>query len=243
MQFLKNKILIFLIFCIFPDFLSAQFINYENLSISLSGNYISSASIQIYSNSSDPIERNQIVDTKGGFGFGISLRKKFFSDDISICISSEYLRIIDDDLYQIVSNDSNIKRFSAEEDLEAFPVELSVLYKLPEFIPSTDILIGGGIGTYFGSRIRKFANLQTETISTSPELTIHIVFNLKYFLTSRLAVNFDLRFREGKYNVKSKFPTNSIIINDEVYFFPQEYDSKIYIDGMKIGLGLSYTIN
>lgn len=225
---------------IFPVITYSQIINYSDFSFSLSGNYISSASIQLYSNSSDPIERNLIVDTKGGYGFGISIGKKIFNDDISLSISSEYLRIFDNELTQTVSNDSSLKRFLVEEELVAFPVELSVLYKLPEFISSTNILIGGGIGTYFGNRIRRFANLQTETVSSSPALTLHIIFCVQYYLTSRFAIELNLNFREGKFNVKNRFPTNQIIINDEVFYFPQEYDSKVYIDGLKAGIGFAY---
>lgn len=240
MQFLNNKILILYLLFIINAVAYPQFINYSDFSFSLSGNYISSASIQLYSNSSDPIERNLIIDTKGGYGFGISIGKKIFNDDISLSISSEYLKIIDKELTQTVSNDSSLKRFSAEEELLVFPVELSILYKLPEFISSTNILIGGGIGTYFGNRIRRFANLETETISSSPEFTLHIIFSIEYYLTSRFAANFNLKFREGKYNVKNRFPTNQIIIGDEVFYFPQEYDSKVYIDGLKVGIGFTY---
>ncbi len=240
MLYLRNRILILVLLYIIPQAIFAQSFNFENFSISLTGNFISSASIQMFSNSPDPVERNLTIDTKGGYGFGIFVRKKILSEDISICLSSEYLKINDDELVQTVSNDSNRKRFSAQEELQVFPIELSVLYKLPEFISSTNIYIGGGIGTYIGNRVRRFANLETETVSNTPELTIHILVNIEYYLTPRFAVDFDLRFREGKYNSKSRFPTNQIVIGDEIFYFPQEYDSKIYIDGLKIGFGLSY---
>ena len=55
---------------------------YEGLSLSVTGNYISSASIQLYPNSYNIVEKNVFDELKGGYGYGISLRKKFFHDDL-----------------------------------------------------------------------------------------------------------------------------------------------------------------
>lgn len=49
-----------------------------------------------------------------------------------------------------------------------------------------------------------------------------------------------MRFRQGEYTVKSVFPVSSITANGNTYPLEQNLNSKIFVDGLKLSLGLAY---
>lgn len=214
----------------------------NDFSVSISGNYISSASIQLYSNSNNIVEGNLLTEVDGGYSIGLNLRKRFIGDNIFISVSTEYISIKDDNLYQILQNDSNSFKIDVKEELSVFPLEFSIYYLLPEFFKNTNIYIGGGIGTYFGDRKRQLGPYISETVSKSLNFSMNVLFCAEYSLSRKFAANFEMRFRDASYGVVSRYTENDITINGIMYSFPGEFESKIFIDGLRIGFGLTYFI-
>ncbi len=130
-----------------------------------------------------------------------------------------------------------------KETIWAIPVEISAFYKLPRFANEFGLYLGGGVGIYFGDRERQILNLKSETKSTEQALNFHIATGAEYRILSSLSAVFEVTFREGEYIVESEFPTDQIIVNGTRYSIQQNYNSKIYLDGLKLGLGLNYYFN
>ena len=214
----------------------------NGFSIMPSINYITSSSIQLNSSSNNIIEQNTTEDLTGGIGYGISI-KKMFGEDIIFGFSTEYIRIEDNDLSYRVFNGASTVNLKVKETIWAVPVEISAYYKLPRFAEEFGLYLGGGIGVYFGDRERQILNIKTETKSTEQALNFHIATGAEYRIFRSLSAVFEVTFREGEYGVVSEFPTDRVNVNGTQYEIQQEYDSKIFLDGLKLGLGLNYYFN
>ena len=213
---------------------------YEGLSLSITGNYISSASIQLYPNSKNIVERNTFEDLKGGYGYGFSLRKKFFRDDLYIGITTEYIEIEDSELTQLIQSDTNYLKVRATERVWMIPIEMSLIFNVPSITDELRVYLGGGIGVYFGNRVRKILDMETETKSKDALLNIHVLSGLEYFFEDNLAAMFEVRFRQAQYRVESSYPTCEAVIDGRNYTFEQNLNSKIFIDGLKLSFGIAY---
>lgn len=214
----------------------------NEISVSVSGNYISSASIQLYSNSNNLFEENLLTEMEGGYSIGLNIKKRIFNDNIYMALSTEFISVTDDNLYQVLQSDSNLFKLDVKEELTVFPLELSIYYMLPNFFTNTNIYFGGGVGTYFGNRKRRLGPYYTETLSRSIHFSMNVLFCTEYMLSRNIAANFEVRFRDAQYGVLSRYPEGTINIDGIIYSFPQEFESNIFIDGIRIGFGLTYFI-
>lgn len=202
--------------------------------------YVSSANIQLYPYSTDYFEKNYTEDVDGSYGYGITLRKKVFSHDLSFGISLEFLKITDSELTQTFSNDSITVRARVTEELSVMPLEFTGYFNLPNFTENLNIFLGGGIGYYFGDRKRTVLNIQSTTVSKKPGVSFIILSGMEYFFTKEFSGVFEIKFRQAEYSVRSTFPDSQIKINGNYYQIDRELNSKIFIDGLKLSIGISY---
>jgi hypothetical protein len=63
---------------------------------------------------------------------------------------------------------------------------------------------------------------------------------MELFFSRELSGVFEIRFRQGEYKVLSKFPVSSVTVNGNIYPLEQNLNSKIFVDGLKLSLGLAY---
>lgn len=238
------KILFITILIFFQKDIYSQEINFGKIfsgfSFTSSLNYVSSATILLNPNSADIFEKNSTAELKGGYGYGFTLKKRIFNDDIFIGISTEYIKINDEELSFIVENIEDYARLRVSETLEMVPVELSMYFNIPRVADNLNIYLGGGAGFYFGNRTRKMLGMESTTVSKSPMFSLNVLFGAEYFLDNHFSLNFEMKVRDGKYKVHSTFPTDHVIIDDQIYYFSKDFESKIYIDGLKVSLGLGY---
>jgi hypothetical protein len=82
--------------------------------------------------------------------------------------------------------------------------------------------------------------LESETISKTFGLSLVVLSGIEYYFEKNFMSFMELRFRDGEYDVKSKFPLNSLNINGISYPLGSEMNSKIFLDGLKVSLGLGY---
>lgn len=203
-------------------------------------NFVSSASILLNPFSTNFIERNTSEELSGGYGYGITVRKKFFRQDLSFGITAEFLKITDDELTQTFETDSTRVKARVNEELLILPVEFTGYFNIPDFTPDLKIYLGGGIGVYFGDRKRTIHNIQSKTISKEAGFSFVILSGMEYYFSTNISGLFEFRFRQGEYKVKSEYPVSSIEINGTTYPLEQTLNSKVFIDGLKLSLGLSY---
>jgi len=244
LKLLTVKIILVLIYTGFShqSFSQNNFLNkfFKDFIFTTSLNYISSATIQLNPNNSDLVERNSTTDVKGGYGYGFTLKKRIIGDDIYLGISTEYIKITDDQETDVVENAIDVQTVHVSESLEVIPVEMSLYFNIPRFADNLNVYLGGGFGFYFGSRTRKMVGLETSTISKDPMFSLNVLFGAEYMLDNHFAMNFEIKVRDGTYAVHSRFPTDRVRLNDQVYYFQQDLNSRIYVDGMKVSLGIGY---
>lgn len=212
----------------------------NGFSIMPSVEYVSSASIQLYSNSRDVFLRGLTEQLDGGYGYGISLRKKFFRQDLSFGITTEYLKIFDDQLSELFESDSVRVRSRVTEELWIVPVEFTGYFNIPNFNEDINIYLGGGFGVYFGDRRRTIANLSTKTISRSPGYSLIVLSGFEVLMSEQFSGVFEVRFRQGEYSVISQFPSSTVTLNGRVYPLEQNLNSTVFVDGLKLSLGVAY---
>jgi len=212
----------------------------NDFSISIGLNYITSASIQLNPFSADIIERNTMEDIKGGYSVGFSIKKKLFIEDFYVSLSTEYLSIKDKENYETLSNDTSIINFGVTEELKVIPIEATLIYKLPRFVDNFDIYIGGGAGIYLGDRIRTLYRYKSETLEKKIYLNLNVMLGVEYYLSSNVSAYFDMKFREGEYEVKSRYQTNVIEFDGLPYYFNPDIHSRIYVDGIRFSGGINY---
>jgi opacity protein-like surface antigen len=213
-----------------------------DFAIRVSGNFISSASIQLNPYSQNIVEKNSFSHLGSGFGYGISISKKFFRNDLSLILSTEYVKINDKNVSATLVNGSNAVKVNVTESLWMVPVELSLNFNLPKMAQKLNIFIGGGLGVYFGDRKRTIASTSTETIESTPMLNLHIMTGMEYSINEKLSGVFEMKFRDAGFKVQNTFPYAFIGVNGRSYPVPTEYNSKVFVDGMKLSVGLNYYI-
>lgn len=203
-------------------------------------NYVSSATIQLDPYSPDIVERNSTLELSGGYGYGFTIRTKLFRNDLYLGLSGEYVRIQDNNAVLILEGDSTTARLKLTETITSFPAELTVYFNVPSFQENLNIYLGGGIGLYSGDRKRKILNFESETISKSFGLSLVVLSGIEYYFEKNFMTFMEMRFRDGEYNVRSKFPLSYVTLNGVSYSLDKDMNSKIFLDGLKISFGLGY---
>jgi hypothetical protein len=240
------KYFVIILLLLFPFFRCESQVQPNNqkndLSLSFSVNYITSASIQLNPFSSDIIERNTTEDINGGYSFGLSIKKKIYGDNFYISLSSEYINIKDENNFETLSFDTSSINFGVREELRVIPLELLVIYKLPRFLKNLDIYMGGGAGIYFGDRIRTLYRMQSETLEKNINLNLNVLMGTEYYLSPKISAYFEVKFRDGRYEVKSRYPNNYIDFESIRYSFNPILHSRIYVDGLRLSGGINYYI-
>lgn len=213
---------------------------FSDVILSGSLNYVSSATIQLAPFSSDLVERNSSLDISGGYGYSFSIRTKLFRNDLFFGVTAEFIRIQDNNAILTLEGDTSIARIKLSETITAYPVEFTAYFNVPSFQENLNIYLGGGVGLYSGDRKRKILNFESETISKTFGLSLVVLSGIEYYFEKNFMSFMELRFRDGEYDVKSKFPINSLNINGISYSLGSEMNSKIFLDGLKVSIGLGY---
>lgn len=202
--------------------------------------YVSSATIQLRAFSGSEFERNETLEISGGYGYGISVTKRLFDEDLAFGISVEYASITDEENSEIFDNGEVRIRARIKEELTVVPVELSGYFGLPAFTEGLDMYLGAGVGVYFGDRKRTVISLESETLAKEPGFGIVLMSGIGYEITDNLNGVFEFRFRQGEYRVKSRFPASTFTAGGNTFTIEPQVDSKVFLDGLKLSLGFSF---
>jgi len=242
-MFTRHTILVIFIIGIWKVSYPQSFLDIkpDNFQLAVFGNYVTSAEIEINPLTSNSIDRFSSEEINGGFGVGFSVKKRIFLDNFYISLSTEYIKINDDQNAQyIYNNDTNYLKVRVYETIWMVPVELSFIFDVPSIADELKIYFGGGLGIYFGDRKRRIINFETETLSTSPKLNLQVLCGMEYKFSKNISAIMQFNFRDAQFNIHNRYTTDRFVYQGYDYFFEQDMYSKIYFDGLKICLGLSY---
>lgn len=212
----------------------------SGFSLITTGIYISSSTIQLNPFSSDIFERNLTEELSGGYGYGFAFRKKILLEELSFGISTEFIKITDSELTETFENDTIRHRARVTEELSMVPIEVTAHFNIPNFAEDLRIYLGGGVGVYFGDRKRTVLNVQSTTISKKAGFSFVVLSGMEYYFTKAVSGVFEVRFRQAEYQVKSEYPVANIKINGTTFPLDKNLNSKIFVDGLKLSVGLAY---
>ncbi|MCC6866190.1 MAG: hypothetical protein IT280_08530 [Ignavibacteria bacterium] len=204
--------------------------------------YVSSAELQNNIKSNSSFIRDAAVELKGGYGYGgeITYNPEFKDIDITFYLSSEYLKVKDNELVMRFENDSAFNSVRFTEEYNMIPIETGVKWNLPVSTERFKVFIGGGAGIYFGNRTRQIGQYKTMAISRKAGYSMNVLAGLEYFLERNLSVNFEFKFREPNFDSEDKFETDFITINGNTYSMDNPVYSRLLIDGARISAGIKY---
>lgn len=232
-----------------PLFLSAQsfkevpfYDKSKKFSISVYGTYVSSAELLDNIESEISFIRNSSIELSGGYGYGAELTYNpgILNSGISFYLSSEYLKVRDDELAQDFFTDSTEVSVRLTEEFSMIPVEAGVKWNLPVSSKNFIIYIGGGGGIYLGKRTRTLGLLVSQNISSTPGFSLNVLSGIEFYIGRNLAVDFQFKFREGYFDAKNSYSQDFINIGGQNYSLNNPFTSRIVADGVRLSAGLKY---
>lgn len=212
----------------------------KSFGISLNAVYSTSARIYLSPNSSDPILRNNSFIIENMFNPAVELRYRI-SDDILIGFNTEYMvkSEIGPNLTVFLGNST--VTIDVEDGFSLIPFELTAYYVLPFSTSKFKFLMGGGLGYYFGSHIRKFGDVDISNLERKIAYGIHVSVSMEYLIRDFVSIRSEMKFRDPQFSVKSKYSKKNVNYKGNLINLAQDsFDSKINVDGVAFILGLVF---
>jgi len=212
------------------------------LTLQVYATYISAAELQNNIKSNISFVRDASIELKGGYGYGAELtyNPNIADFDVMFYLSSEYLKVKDDELLLRFENDSasSVVRFTEEYNM--IPFEAGLKWNLPVSTERFKIFIGGGAGIYLGNRKRSVGPYTTSAVSRKPGISMNVLAGLEYFVERNLSLDFEFKFREASFESQDRFDVDYVTIGGNIYSMDNPLYSRLLIDGTRLSIGLKY---
>jgi len=226
-------ILLFISSCGFAQFT-------KTFGVSLNAVYNTSARVYLSPNSSDIILRNNSFLIENILNPSLDFRYRL-SESIILGISTEYMvsTSIGPNLTVFVGNGT--VTIDVEDGFRLIPLELSAYYLIPFSTEHLKFLMGGGIGYYIGSHVRKFGDVEVSNAERKAAYGIHVSISMDYLIKDFISVRGEMKFRDPQFTVKSKYNKSEVNYNGSIIRLAQDsFDSKINVDGVTFILGVAF---
>ncbi|HAB51708.1 MAG: hypothetical protein A2315_05340 [Ignavibacteria bacterium RIFOXYB2_FULL_35_12] len=212
----------------------------KTFGVSVNAVYNTSASIYLSPNSSDVILRNNSFLIENIFDPSVDFRHKL-SESIILGLNVEYMTTTSIGPNLTVFLGSSTVTIDVEDGFQLIPLELSVYYLLPFSTERFKFLMGGGIGYYIGSHVRKFGDVEVSNAERKTAYGIHVSISMDYLIKDFISVRSEMKFRDPQFTVKSKYSKKEVNYNGNVIRLAQDsFDSKINVDGVTFILGFAF---
>lgn len=239
MKKIKKIAFILVMILLIPSISQAQF---DENSFSVSGNIslTTNAKLFLSPNSTDPILRNTYTTIENIWGYSVELRYRV-STPLIVGISAGYLEKTAFVTQLGVTGSQGSRTIDVDDGFRALPIELSAFYHLPFSTQFFKFLLGGGLGFYYGSHVRKIGELDVENVERQLSFGLQISVGLEYMIFEYLSARFQMKFRDPQFELKSKYIDEEFEYEGNTYRITQdEFDSKVNIDGTTFILGIAY---
>lgn len=233
------KIKIIILFAIISTMNSYAQFN-KTFGISVNAIYNTSARIYLSPNSSDIILRNNSFLIEDIFNPSIDFRYRL-SESIIIGLSTEYMvkTSVGPNLTVFLGNGTIT--IDIEDGFRLIPLELSAYYLLPFSTEKFKFLMGGGMGYYIGSHIRKFGDVDVSNAERKAAYGIHVSISMDYLIKEFISIRGEMKFRDPQFTVKSSYNKQEVNYNGSIIRLAQDsFDSKINVDGVTFSLGAAF---
>jgi outer membrane protein W len=230
--------LVLIIFLILTLSASAQF--NRTFGVSLNAVYNTSASIYLSPNSSDVVLRNNSFIIEDIFNPAIDFRYRL-TESIFMGFNTEYMTstAVGPNLTVFLGNST--VTINVEDGFKLIPLELSAYYLLPFSTERFKFLMGGGLGYYIGSHVRKFGDVEVSNVERKAAYGIHVSISMDYLVRDFISVRSEMKFRDPQFTVKNKYSSKVVNYNGSIINLAQDsFDSKINVDGVTFIFGLAF---
>jgi hypothetical protein len=226
----------FILFLFLSAYANAQY-EENSFSIGLNFVYTTDARIFLNPNSPDPVERNSSFGLSDIINPGINFRYKLL-DEILLGLNIEYMKSTATGMNEKVISNGFLRYINVEDGFEMIPVELSIYYMLPFSTEKLKFLMGGGLGYYYASMIRKFGDVQVSNAKRDFAYGVQVAIDMDYLLTDNIALKGEMKFRDPQISVKSMYNKLQYNYNGSIVKLTrQEFDSQIDVNGITFVLG------
>lgn len=212
----------------------------KTFGISVNAVYSTSASIYLSPNSSDVFLRNNSFLIEDIFNPSIDFRYRV-SESILLGFSTEYMisSATGPNLTVFIGN--NTVTIDVEDGFKLIPLELSAYYFLPFSTEHFKFLMGGGIGYYLGSHVRRFGDVEVSNLERKAAYGVHVSISMDYLIKDFVSVRGEMKFRDPQFSVKSKYSKKEVNYDGRLIILVKDsFDSKINVDGVTFILGLAF---
>ena len=208
--------------------------------VSVNAVYNTSASIYLSPNSSDIFLRNNSFLIQNFFNPSIDFRYRL-SESIIVGFNTEYMITSSTGPNLTVFLGNSTVTIDVEDGFRLIPLEFSAHYLLPFSTEHFKFLMGGGVGYYIGSHVRKFGDVDVSNVERKAAYGIHVSISMDYLIRDFISVRGEMKFRDPQFTVKSKYSKQEVNYNGSVIRLAQEsFDSKINVDGVTFIIGLAF---
>ncbi len=202
--------------------------NEHKFSFSLKGTYTTST--RFLYNIDKLHEYSESRSITSNFGYGADLRWNIIWDRFYIGFSSE--RISSIQTTPVFYPEFDNIRVPYKEGFELLAFELSGSYVVPISSEHWKFYLGGGLGTYDGTRMFSIAQVSSETISTKSYMGIHVMTGIDYQFHSRIGLRFEIKFRDPHFDVTTKFDQTYVNVDGYLIKLPSEETVKVNLFGV-----------
>ncbi|MFZ0454630.1 MAG: hypothetical protein WAM24_12875 [Ignavibacteriaceae bacterium] len=209
----------------------------KDFGVGLNFVYTTNARIYLTPNSSNPVERNSFFGLTDIINPGINIRYKLVNN-VLLDLNLEYMQNTATGNNEKVITSTGLRYIKVEDGFKLIPIELSVYYLIPFSTEKFKFLMGGGMGYYYGSMIRKFGNAEVTNVERNSAYGIQVAVDVNYLLLENIAFKLEMKFRDPQFTVKSRYDNKEYDYNGaKVTVTRQEFDSKIDVNGVVFVLG------
>lgn len=231
---MMKYLIVFILFLSITAF--AQY-NENSFGLGLNVVYTTNARIYLNPNSTDPIERNSTFGLADIFNPGINFRYKLV-ENVLLDLNLEYMQSTATGRNEKVITNTGLRYIQVNDGFKLIPIELSVYYLIPFSTEQFKFLMGGGLGYYYGSMIRKFGDAEVSNVNRNSAYGIQVGVDFNYLFRENIAFKFEMKFRDPQFTVRSRYNQRQYNYNGmKVTVTKQEFDSKIDINGVAFVLG------
>ena len=209
----------------------------KNFGLGLNFVYTTNARIYLNPNSANPVERNGYFGLTDIINPGINLRYKLV-ENVLMDLNVEYMQHTSTGNNEKVITNTGLRYIKVEDGFKLIPIELSLYYLIPFSTEKFKFLMGGGVGYYYGSMIRKFGNAEVSNVERTSAYGIQVAVDVNYLLRENIAFKLEMKFRDPQFTVRSRYNSRQYDYNgNKVTVTRQEFDSKIDVNGVVFVMG------
>jgi hypothetical protein len=216
--------------------------NEKILSIAFRGTYTTSS--KVFDNPDSPSSdvRGQYLSLDNIYGPGLEVRINIPGQSVAITIAAEYLsrQNVSD---QLVGFTTPPRRLSVKEGFTLIPIELGANVPIPLGSDGVRLSIGGGVGSYIGTRILNVGGVEAPQQNRPVSYGIHVETNFDYQIIPRLYARAEMRFRDPEFTTESIFEQETTELNGVSILLPHDpFRARINVNGLTFGVGLVFEL-